>query len=199
MVLIQIIIQINTKKVIVLLEKYLINQCSPTLASLKTGSIFTINDAAYGRISAEIEHWNRMLRKKSLSLFLLKFKSNTALVYLCRKSQLGEDLSREGVAEFLHGYGYENTDVDYAISLLRQRLRESEEFPHEIGLFLGYPLGDVEGFIKNAGQNSLCRGCWKVYCNECDTMKLFCKFRKCREVYTRLFSEGTPVMKLTVA
>ena len=28
-------------------------------------------------------------------------------------------------------------------------LRLSEEFPHEIGLFLDYPLEDVKGFIEN--------------------------------------------------
>lgn len=31
---------------------------------------------------------------------------------------------------------------------LRSRLHGSEEFPHEIGVFLGYPLNDVLGFIK---------------------------------------------------
>lgn len=28
------------------------------------------------------------------------------------------------------------------------------EFPHEIGLFLGYPLGDVKGFIKHKAKTA---------------------------------------------
>ena len=49
-------------------------------------------------------------------------------------------------------YGYENTDEEEAIACLKARLNLEEKFPHEIGLFLGYPLGDVIGFIENAGK-----------------------------------------------
>ena len=61
---------------------------------------------------------------------------------------------------------------------MRSRLAQREDFPHEIGLFLGYPLGDVIGFIKNAGQNCKCVGCWKVYCNECEAIKAFAMIEK---------------------
>jgi hypothetical protein len=99
----------------------------------------------------------------------------------------------------LTDYGYENTDVDYAINRLKSRLSVSKEFPHEIGIFLDYPLGDVIGFIENAGSNSKCTGCWKVYCNECEAVKTFSKFNKCKEVYTRLWSEGKRnILQLTV-
>ena len=54
-------------------------------------------------------------------------------------------------------------------------------------------------FIENAGKNSKCAGCWKVYCNECETMKLFEKFKKCTRIYTKLWRQGTSVEKLTVA
>ncbi len=74
-----------------------------------------------------------------------------------------------------------------------------EEFPHEIGIFLDYPLGDVIGFIKNSGQNYKCAGCWKVYCNECETLKLFHKYRKCRDIYRSLWQNGRSVVQLTVA
>ena len=93
----------------------------------------------------------------------------------------------------------ESIDPVYALERLRSRLAQREDFPHEIGLFLGYPLGDVIGFIENAGKNSKCAGCWKVYCNECETMKLFEKFKKCTRIYTKLWRQGTSVEKLTVA
>ena len=78
-------------------------------------------------------------------------------------------------------------------------LAKAEGFPHEIGVFLDYPLEDVVGFIENAGQNYKCSGCWKVYCNECETRKLFAKYKKCREVYRRLWSQGRDIRTLTVA
>ena len=45
-----------------------------------------------------------------------------------------------------------------------QRLGQAAEFPHEIGLFLGYPPEDVQGFLEN--RLCKCVGCWKVYGDE---------------------------------
>lgn len=96
-------------------------------------------------------------------------------------------------------YGYENPTAKQAVAMLRKRFATDDGFPHEIGLFLGYPLGDVMGYIENAGRNSKCSGCWKVYCNECEAMKLFAKFDKCKNVYRQLFAEGRrSVAQLTV-
>jgi hypothetical protein len=47
------------------------------------------------------------------------------------------------------------------------------EFPHEIGLFLGYPPEDVKSFIENDGKNYACRTHWKVY-HEPDAARELC-------------------------
>ena len=82
---------------------------------------------------------------------------------------------------------------------LKSRIGENNEFPHEIGIFLDYPLGDVIGFILNEGRNFKCVGCWKVYCDECACQKTFAKYKKCRDVYVRLWQQGRSVLQLTVA
>lgn len=104
-----------------------------------------------------------------------------------------------GVGKLLARYGYGSTRAEDALSRLCQRLEEQGGFPHEIGLFLGYPLGDVEGFIQNQGQNCKCAGCWKVYCNELEAQKRFARIQKCRKVYARLWAQGRSVWQLTVA
>ena len=81
---------------------------------------------------------------------------------------------------------------------LKERLEHNHEFPHEIGLFLGYPLGDVIGFVENSGRNCICSGCWKVYQNAAEAIRTFQRFKKCKEVYVRLWSEGKSVWQLTV-
>ena len=108
-------------------------------------------------------------------------------------------MKQSGVKEFLNEYGYESTDLDYCIERLKSRLKSGETFPHEIGIFLGYPLGDVKGFIENAGKNSKCSGCWKVYCNECEAIKTFEKYEKCKKIYHKLWLQGRSIAKLTVA
>lgn len=100
---------------------------------------------------------------------------------------------------FWSATGYTDTGVDGAIERLRMRLASGDGFPHEIGLFLGYPVEDVLGFIENAGQNCKCCGCWKVYCNECEAVRTFARYKKCRDIYKRLWQEGRSVLQLTVA
>ncbi len=181
-----------------MLDKYLIEHCSPTLASIKTANLFGFSTDGIKNPQAHLEAWSKSLSSKGIEIIKLKEENNRMLVYVCRKSKLAEDFAKPGVWEFMQKYGYESLDVDYAINLLKNKLSERTEFPHEIGMFLGYPLGDVIGFIENAGKNSKCVGCWKVYCNECQAMKTFALFEKCRNIYRDKWKNGRPVNQLTV-
>ena len=130
----------------------------------------------------------------------LREHETRALVYVYREGLLQKELENPENAAFLKSYGYENTDIAYALNRLKTRVAECKEgFPHEIGVFLNYPLGDVIGFIENKGHNYKCKGCWKVYCNECETQKTFQRYQKCRNVYLRLWKQGRSVLQLTVA
>mgnify|MGYP002621569832 CR=1 FL=1 len=180
-------------------DKYLLRHCSPTLACLKTANMFSCSYECEKNFDSSVKAWNEIFNSKGIELIVLKKKNNTALIYVCRKSRLADDLAKDGVAEFLAGYGYNCIDVDKAINTLRKRLLCMDGFPHEIGLFLDYPLDDVKGFISNAGANSKCAGCWKVYCNEAEAQKKFAQYKKCKEVYSRLYMDGKrDIMQLTV-
>lgn len=180
-----------------MLDRYLIEQCSPTLASLKTASLFTYRFEE--DLDDTLSAWNAVFAEKGISLLVLRRRENTALIYVCRHKKLAADLTRSGVDTLLAAFGYSDLSVEGALEHLRSRLAESDDFPHEIGVFLGYPVEDVIGFIENAGQNCKCSGCWKVYCNECEAIRTFARFKKCREVYLRLWNEGRSILQLTVA
>ncbi len=180
-------------------ERSLIEHCSPTLASIKTASLFTITYQTQSNLRSQLEQWNLRLGGKGVTLRIMRDNGATALIYVYREKQLSRDLRRPGVAAFLQKYGYSSLTPADAVARLETRLRAAAGFPHEIGLFLGYPLGDVIGFIENAGRNSKCCGCWKVYCNECEAMRQFARLRKCREIYARLWGAGKSVLQLTVA
>lgn len=182
-----------------MLERYLVEHCSPTLASIKTANLFTFAYHSSEELDKYINEWNQKFQKKGVSIAILRNRGQKALLYVYREEKLNADLTKEGVPEFLSRYGYKKFTADYGISQLKKKFSENKEFPHEIGLFLGYPLEDVTGFIENAGKNSKCSGCWKVYCNECETLKLFAQFKKCKDVYMRLFLQGKrSVLQLTV-
>lgn len=182
-----------------MLERMLIENCSPTLSSLKSANLFTIQDMKEEDLLAQINYWNEVLNEKGITILLMKQKPGWALLYVCRKQQIRECLEKEEITTFLAAYGYTEMNVDAALNRLKERLNRSEGFPHEIGIFLDYPVEDVKGFIKNAGRNYKCRGCWKVYCNECETVRLFAKYEKCREVYRQLWGSGFSIQRLTVA
>ena len=77
-------------------------------------------------------------------------------------------------------------------------LKSSNDFPHEIGLFLGYPVEDVKGFIKYKGECSKCIGCWKVYGDVTKAEDTFDRYKKCTDEYMARFKQGTPLDQLAV-
>lgn len=181
------------------MDQYLVNHCAPTLASLKSANMFTVSLKPNENPEEWIAKWNDTLKDKGVSAKMLRRRQSSALIYVYRRDRVEADLRREGVREILDTYGYPSSDVEKAIEYLKVRIGASEEFPHEIGLFLGYPVGDVIGFIENRGKNCKCSGCWKVYCDECWAKKQFARFDKCREVYMRVFAQGREIPRMTVA
>lgn len=182
-----------------MIEKLLIEHCSETLASLKNANMFAIRHSSIRELKQQIGYWNQQMEEKGITLLIMKRKPGWALIYVCRKSYIQKKLQVEEVAEFLADYGYLNLNIEAALEKLKCRLNEGNDFPHEIGVFLDYPIGDVKGFIQNAGSRYKCKGCWKVYCNECETAKLFAMFAKCRDEYKKLWNSGVSIMNLTVA
>ena len=91
------------------------------------------------------------------------------------------------------------TNQNRCVCRLVEKLRKDSEFPHEIGLFLGYPAEDVKGFIENKAASSKCSGCWKVYGDEQTAMNLFEEYRKCTEICYRKWKNGADVEQLTVS
>lgn len=179
-------------------EFCLVKHCSPTLASIKTGNLFNLQYTDKNGLTEQICKWNKELNNKGVSIDVLRYSKHKALIYVYRRNKLKEDFERIGVKDFLKNIGYICTDIDCAVENLRNKLCCNSEFPHEIGLFLGYPLEDVVGFIINGGENCKCSGFWKVYCNRYDAEKTFTKFRRCISKYMQLWQDGKSIRQLTV-
>ena len=104
-------------------------------------------------------------------------------MYMYRPKRLKEDLKDKKACEILSECSYRTDNASKCVAKLAKRLRTSVEFPHEIGLFLGYPSEDVDGFIRNKAMCSKCVGTWKVYGDEEEAMRRFKQFKKCLSVY----------------
>lgn len=54
------------------LEKYLVVHCAPTLAAIKSGSLFTCAYASEKELDENVEYWNRQMQGKGIRLIVLK-------------------------------------------------------------------------------------------------------------------------------
>ena len=182
-----------------MLEKLLIENGCATLANLKTASLFTVPVQNAEDRKTVLARWRSILEERGVSLEVLRDTGKSLLVYVYREKKLARDLLDHTAQCILCRGGYPCRTTREALDCLKCRLAANGEFPHEIGLFLGYPPEDVQGFIENRGQNCKCTGCWKVYGDRQQAEAAFARFKKCREVYLRLFDSGRSLSKLTVA
>ena len=179
-------------------EDYLIRNCAPTLAGIKTGSMFSCPCDSREDLWAFVRQINHRLSPKGLRLLPLRLRGKNALLYLYRPASLQRDLSHRAAIDLLQQCGYRFTRCDDCLEQLVKRLREPGEFPHEIGLFLGYPAEDVRGFMEQGPQHCKASGCWKVYRKEEAAMKTFAQYRKCTRIYRDLWAGGKAMEQLTV-
>ncbi|MBQ7935517.1 MAG: DUF3793 family protein [Clostridia bacterium] len=178
-------------------EEMIVRHCSPTLAGLKTGNLFRCSYESKERLRAEICSLNRKLAAKGLCILPLAVREKDALIYVYRPSRLKADLSCKEAGSLLEQHGYCCRQPAKCVSHLRLRLQEQKEFPHEIGLFLGYPPEDVRGFIQKETPKYV--GHWKVYGDAEKAQRLFAQYKKCTDANIRKLTAGSSLERLAKA
>lgn len=182
-------------------ESVLVRQCAPTLAGIKPGSIFSFNRSPLEISRQKVRQWDKRLAPLGLAVQILLERpcSSWAIVYVYWRTHLERLLSGNACQRFLAKAGYVGTDLDGLLNQLARRLQTQPEFPHEIGVFLGYPLRDVISFIENRGRNFTCCGFWKSYGDPTEVEARFASYRRCIHTYVNLYEQGTPIEKLAVS
>ncbi len=177
----------------------LVRHCSPTLAGIKTANMFSCSFDSREDMISSIRKLNQALGEKGVRVLPLRFQNNVGLIYVYRPEMLSEDLKRKEAEPLLSERGYNREAPARCLSHLMRRITVQNEFPHEIGLFLGYPPEDVSGFITHHAQDSKFHDYWKVYGDEEQARKRFDSFHRCTRDYSRRWAQGTSVEQLTVA
>ncbi|HAZ91442.1 MAG TPA: DUF3793 domain-containing protein [Eubacterium sp.] len=179
-------------------EEHVIEYCSPTLAGLKTGNLFSAKYDQSRDIMNRIENLDSMLAKKGVRVIPVKTSKNRVLVYVYRPDFLERDLKVPEALAILRDKGYVcGEDSDYLDQLIRH-LQCDKTFPHEIGLFLGYPPSDVRGFMNSPCDGVKCCGYWKVYSDMDSALRTFDRYRRCTEVYREAYKKGRSIVQLAV-
>lgn len=180
-------------------EELIVRHCAPTLAGLKTASLFTCAYSSEDQLRSGIRALNRQLSPKGIRVVLFRCSGGRALIYVYRLSGLRADMADEATGKLLRDFGYSPMQPTACIAELAARIRSGDAFPHEIGLFLGYPAEDVRGFIENGAEGAKLTGYWKVYGDEAEARRLFAKYKKCTSVYLSCWNRGKPIDRLAIA
>lgn len=180
------------------MEETIIRMAAPTLAGIKTGSLFPYYYQSRRELGKEMSRINALLRARGLRLLLLRLTARYALLYLFRPSELEKDLQDRTADELLRCAGYPCSNCGACVRYLLKRFHSGGEFPHEIGLFLSYPPEDVKGFLTDPARYKAVY-LWKVYGDEEKAKRLCAEYKKCTECYCRMWQEGCPLEKLAMA
>lgn len=183
------------------LDYVLINHCSPTLAGLKQASLLCLPRLEDGHTYDElIENYNHKYNVKGLYFRILYACPKRTLLYVYRPNVVLRYIQRRDISSFLQQFGYADCqDISAFLDRLASRFAEDGCFPHEAGIFLGYPLEDVCGFIANRGNHAKLCGEWKVYGDVHAAARTFQRYTCCRQDYLNRFAIGTTLESLIVA
>lgn len=178
-------------------DAYIVTHCSPTLANLKTGSLFTVKDKKE-TVLRDVRVLNRRITRFGLRMVPLRVSDASSLLYLYRPARLRADLETPQARGILAGKGYHVSDSERCVADIAKHIREDDEFPHEIGLFLSYPPEDVLGFMNDPKTGVKAVGTWKVYGDQARAEKTFRMYERCTAVYRNAVSLGSTLEQLIV-
>lgn len=192
------------------IEEKIVQHCAETLQGIKAASLFVLpldfgSQHVGQQACAALSCCRTRLATHGIHMIPLTRLKTGIVLYLYRPYMLARILEQPGVRAFLQQAGYSSSDTSACVAQLRQRVRYATHkrscpmkcaYPHEIGVFLGYPLADVIGFIENEGKNYLLCGCWKVYANAEEASETFHALKECRTCLRERFCAGASIEEL---
>ena len=179
------------------LDRALAYHCAPSLLGIKAADLIAcpLTEAA----QAALEAYAAVLEGHGICLRVLARRRTRCLLLVYRPGCLRRCLGCPVVAGMLAEAGYPvDGDLEAMLACLSRRLRR-QDFPHEIGLFLGYPPADVAGFQQNRGRNYKLCGWWKVYGDAEAAENFFHRCDRCRAALCRAVQRGRSLPELFLA
>lgn len=174
-------------------EKKLAYHTAPTLLGIKAASLISLSNNEFD-ISEHVIYFNSRIFARNLRMRVLCCCDKRSLILIYNEKLMKERLNRADVIELLYSFGYTDChSIDEYLDMLSSRISEKGDFPHEIGIFLDYPVEDVIGFIENKGQNFKISGYWKVYGDAKKAAGTFKNYNKCREYLCNKLISGTDI------
>ncbi|MBQ9764918.1 MAG: DUF3793 family protein [Lachnospiraceae bacterium] len=175
------------------IEMQLALQCAPLIMGLKMSNLLIIP-------MENEETFEDIIDKTDISVYrLLNYQGKTVYL-LYDKGKVIEFLNSDRTKEVFMREGYKSFLLEDILHSFQNRYEHFRvnggQFPHEMGLLLGYPVEDVVGFIENRGNNYLYSGYWKVYARPLEKKELFAKFEDAKDSVVKMLSSGISMKEI---
>ena len=169
---------------------------APSMAGIKPADLFSWAGAPEDT-AALIDCFAREMARTGIQVRRLCFCRGRSLILVYRPNRLQEHLEQEEIYTLLRRDGYPvEGGLEAMLDHLARRILESSGFPHEVGLFLGYPVEDVVGFQEHDGRDFKFSGLWKVYSDVERAQECFRRYSCCRQGLCRRLESGCPLNKI---
>lgn len=145
--------------------KWLVEILGPVILGSKPSEILNISLSDNNK-EYKINEIKLFFKNCSRLSYEIIYKENGEIkVLFMNKNVLSKIFDDKKCVNFLKFIGYpSNYDLNNYINFLIERLKDNN-FPHEIGVFLGYPLKDVVGFMGYGNYELQKTKYWRVYGN----------------------------------
>lgn len=149
------------------LAAFLVFGSAEVLAGVKPANLVRISNRTFacGRNMYDLwhEYGAELMAQSELEAIALHSTSNSTLLLLFEPALLKRRLNSRSAVTFLRALGYsQNRDFCAVLNQLEARFGGGE-LPHEIGVFLGYPLKDVAAFMGRKKLPVSSQRLWKIY------------------------------------
>ena len=162
---------------------------APVIAGLKPAAIFTVSYEEKKMLESLFSRYNDF-RIETLH------SGKKESIFLYRKSVFFRHLQNRNLRSFLSSLdlGYKEDKTGSYLFLFKERFRKHKDcgatFPHEVGIFLGYPPEDIRIYMEDPYRKAKLTGYWKVYSNEEAALQLFRAYDSCIQKFLQLLEDG---------
>lgn len=170
-------------------EQFL-SYCSPVFTGIKPSALMMVKTCMLPQITTEKNLAE--LEEKGFEIKTMGSCSFRTRLLIFERKALSECVYTSERFCILQNFGYQKGNLDELLATLQKRFTTTCDFPHEIGIFLGYPTEDVKGFLEHKGKDYRVCGYWKVYGNETMAVQKFASYKRCRKENLCKLYDGVP-------
>lgn len=167
----------------------------PTLAREKPSSLLIFNNNNRNVHDSWRKFKEEVTDKFKINFFELKKNKESTVVLIYNETILKHVLKELKNINFLKRFGYnDEMTIDEILIYLSKRFENV--CPHEIGIFLGYPIEDVAMFVNCPNKKCKMVGYWKVYHNIEQAKSIFKKYDDIKVSIVRTMMKGIKPMEI---